>query len=135
MGTAPKPASVTPVEAIGDYLYHHDANTHWAFPTSSETDSTIRNGRAAWADFLNASPAQIIIGPNMTTLTFHLLRALGRSYGPGDEIVVTELDHHANVAPWRALVQERGITVHSVRMVPRAGRLVEGVREISRQGQ
>ena len=57
----------------------------------------------------------------MTTLTFHLARSLGRGYGPGDEIVVTELDHHANVDPWRALVQERGVTLRTVRMHPRGG--------------
>ncbi len=115
------PSSV--VEAISDYLYHHNANTHWVYATSRETDETIRNGRAALADFLNASPAEIIFGPNMTTLTFHLSRALGRAYGPGDEIVVTELDHHANVAPWQALAQERGVTVHSVRMIPETAQL------------
>jgi len=111
------------VEAVSDYLYHHNANTHWAYPTSSETDATIRNGRAALADFLNASPGEIVLGPNMTTLTFHLSRALGRTYGRDDEIVVTELDHHANVAPWRALEQERGVTVRSVRMVAETGQL------------
>lgn len=111
------------VEAMNDYLYHHNANAHWAFPTSQETDATIRNGRAALADFLNASPREIVFGPNMTTLTFHLARALGRGLGPGDEIVVTELDHHANVAPWHALAQERGVTLRWVRMIPETGQL------------
>lgn len=110
-------------EAVSDYLYHHNANTHWAYPTSNETDATIRNGREAMADFLNARPGEIIFGPNMTTLTFHLSRALGRAYGPGDEIVVTELDHHANIAPWRALAQERGVTIRSVRLIPETGHL------------
>jgi cysteine desulfurase family protein (TIGR01976 family) len=111
------------VEAISDYLYHHNANTHWAYPTSSETDATIRDGRAALADFLNATPVEIVFGPNMTTLTFHLSRALGMAYGPGDEIVVTELDHHANMAPWQALAKERGVTVHSVRMIAETAQL------------
>ena len=111
------------VEAVSDYLYHHNSNTHWGYPTSNETDATIRDGRAALADMLNASPSEIIFGPNMSTLTFHLSRALGRAYGPGDEIVVTELDHHANVDPWRALEMERGITVHSARMVTETGQL------------
>jgi len=111
------------VEAVSDYLYHHNANTHWAYPASNETDATISNGRAALADFLNSCPGEIIFGPNMTTLTFHLSRALGRAYGPGDEIVVTELDHHANVAPWRALAQERGVTVRLVRMVAETGQI------------
>ena len=61
----------------------------------------------------------------MTTLTFHLSRALARSWGPGDEVVVTELDHHANIDPWRALEKERGVTVRSVRLVPEEGRLDE----------
>jgi cysteine desulfurase family protein (TIGR01976 family) len=110
-------------EAVSDYLYHHNSNTHWGYATSNETDATIHNGRAALADLLNASPSEIVFGPNMSTLTFHLSRALGRAYGPGDEIVVTELDHHANVDPWRALAKERGVTVHSVRMLAETGQL------------
>jgi cysteine desulfurase family protein (TIGR01976 family) len=111
------------VEAISDYLYHHNSNTHWGYATSNETDETIRNGRVALADLLNASPSAVVFGPNMSTLTFHLSRALGRAYGPGDEIVVTELDHHANVDPWRALAEERGVTVHSVAMIRETGQL------------
>ncbi len=110
------------VEAMADYLVHHNANTHWAFPTSAETDAALRRSAAALADFLNASPAEIAFGLNMTTLTFHLARALGRRLGPGDAIVVTELDHHANIDPWRALERERGITILQVRMVPEIGR-------------
>ena len=109
---------ITVVDAMSDYLLHHNANTHWAFPTSVETDAIISGARTALADFLNASPDEIAFGANMTTLTFHLARALGRAYGPGDEIVVTELDHHANVAPWRALEKERGITIRVVKNVP-----------------
>ena len=78
---------------------------------------------AAIADFLNASPDEIGFGLNMTTLTFHLARAIGRRLGPGDAIVVTELDHHANIDPWRALERERGITILQVRMVPETGEL------------
>ncbi len=111
------------VEAISEYLYHHNSNTHWGYPTSNETDATIHNGRAALADLLNASPSEIVFGPNMSTLTFHLSRSLGHAYGPGDEIIVTELDHHANVDPWRALVKERGVTVHTVRMITETGQL------------
>src|SRR5271157_4219390 len=77
------------VEAVADYLYHHNANTHWAYPTSAETDQAIGQAREALADFLNAAPAEIAFGANMTTLTFHLARALGRQWGPPDEIVVT----------------------------------------------
>ncbi|MGE5326134.1 MAG: cysteine desulfurase-like protein [Deltaproteobacteria bacterium] len=111
------------VEAISDYLFHHNSNTHWGYATSNETDATIRNGRMALADLLNAKPSEIVFGPNMSTLTFHISRALGRCFGPGDEIVVTELDHHANVDPWRALAKERGVTVRSVRMVTETGQL------------
>src|SRR6186713_2536034 len=99
------------VEAMSDYLFHHNANTHWAFPTSVETDDVIASARGALADLLNAAPQEIAFGANMTTLTFHLARALGRSYGAGDEILITELDHHANIAPWTALAQERGVTI------------------------
>ena len=106
---------------MADYLYHHNANTHWAFPTSQETDEALADARQVLADFLNASPAEIAFGANMTTLTFHLARALGRRWGPGDEIVVTELDHHANVDPWRALERERGVTVRVARMIPETG--------------
>ena len=97
------------VEAMTDYLYHHNANTHWAYPTSEETDAIIDSARSVLAEFLNAGPTEIAFGANMTTLTFHLARALGHGYRPGDEIVVTELDHHANVAPWKALEKERGV--------------------------
>jgi cysteine desulfurase family protein (TIGR01976 family) len=100
--------------AVADYLIHHNANTHWHYATSEETDRLLVGAREALADFLGAGPAEIVFGANMTTLTFHLGRALGRGWGPGDELVVTELDHHANVAPWRALERERGVTVRSV---------------------
>jgi cysteine desulfurase family protein (TIGR01976 family) len=111
------------VEAMADYLFHHNANAHWAFPTSHETDEAIAGSRQALADFLNASPREVAIGANMTTLTFHLARSLGRRWGPGDEVVVTELDHHANVAPWQALARERGITVRMARMCSETGQL------------
>ena len=111
------------VDAMSDYLYHHNANTHWPYPTSEETDGLIAEARRALADFLGASAREIVFGANMTTLTFHLARALGRSWGPGDTVVITELDHHANVAPWRALERERGVTVTSVPMIPESGQL------------
>ncbi|MDQ2659230.1 MAG: cysteine desulfurase-like protein [Verrucomicrobiota bacterium] len=111
------------VEAMSDYLLHHNANSHWAFPTSQETDAIIAGAREALADFLNAAPNEIAFGANMTTLTFHLARALGREYGPGDEIIATELDHHANIAPWRALEKERGVTIRLIKMIPKTGQL------------
>jgi cysteine desulfurase family protein (TIGR01976 family) len=111
------------VEAMSDYLYHHNANTHWAYPTSEETDSIIDSARSVLAEFLNASPAEIVFGANMTTVTFHLARGLGHGYQPNDEVVVTELDHHANVAPWKALEKERGVRVRTVKMFPETGQL------------
>jgi cysteine desulfurase family protein (TIGR01976 family) len=111
------------VHAMEDYLYHHNANTHWPYPTSEETDALLADARSAMADFLGASPSEIVFGANMTSLTFHLARGLGRAWGPGDKVVITELDHHANVAPWRALERDRGITVLSVPMVPGTGQL------------
>ena len=111
------------VEAMADYLYHHNANTHWAYPTSQETDAAIEDARQTCAEFLNASAQEIAFGANMTTLTFHLARALGRQYGPGDEIVVTELDHHANIAPWQRLAIERGITIRVVKLERGTGQL------------
>jgi cysteine desulfurase family protein (TIGR01976 family) len=104
------------VEGMTDYLYHHNANTHWAFPSSRETDEVIAGARRAVADFLNADAGEVAFGNNMTTLTFHLARSLGRSMRPGDEVVVTELDHHANVDPWRAMASERGVTIRVARM-------------------
>ncbi len=111
------------VEAMTDYLYHHNANTHWHYPTSVETDQALARAREAFADFFGASPREVVFGNNMTTLTFHVARALGRKWGPGDEIVVTELDHHANVAPWRALERERGVTIRSVQFDTKTGEL------------
>ena len=102
------------VEAMTDYLYNHNANTHWSYPTSVETDALLAEARAVYADFFNATPADVSFGNNTTTIAFHLARALARGWQPGDEIVVTELDHHANIAPWRAAAQDRGLVVRSV---------------------
>ena len=113
------------VEQMNDYLYNHNANTHWAYPTSAETDAAIEHAREVCAEFLNASPTEIAFGANMTTLTYHLSRALGQRYSAGDEIVVTELDHHANVDPWRRLAAERGVTIRTVRMDTATGKLVD----------
>lgn len=115
----PKPVA----EAMTEYLLHHNANTHWAYPTSIETDAMLAASRETVADLLHVSPREISFANNMTTGTFHLARALGRKWGPGDEVVITELDHHANVAPWRALEKERGLTIRQVRMDPATGQL------------
>jgi cysteine desulfurase family protein (TIGR01976 family) len=111
------------VAAMADYLQYHNANTHWSFPSSIETDAAVFEARRVMATFLNATPAEIAFGPNMTTLTFHLARAIGRRLGPDDVIVVTELDHHANIDPWRALERERGVRILQVRMIPETGEL------------
>ena len=111
------------VEQMSDYLYHHNANTHWAYPTSAETDAAIEHAREVCADFLNGSPNEIAFGANMTTLTYHLSRALSLNYSAGDEIVVTELDHHANIDPWRRLAVERGVTIRTVRLDTETGQL------------
>jgi cysteine desulfurase family protein (TIGR01976 family) len=103
-------------EAMTDYLFNHNANTHWVYPTSEETDAIIAKAREAMADLLGASPNEIAFGANMTTLTFHLARTLGRMWSPGDEVIITELDHHANVAPWRALQYDRGIEIRSAKL-------------------
>jgi len=111
------------VAAMEDYLFHHNANTHWQYPTSEETDALRLQARERFADFFNAVADEIAFGQNMTTLTFHLSRGLGREWGPGDEVIVTELDHHGNVAPWRALAKERGVTIRNVKLNTSDGRL------------
>lgn len=111
-------------EAMSDYLLNHNANTHWGYPTSDETDQMIADSRQAFADFLNAEPDEIVFGQNMTSLTFHLGRALGRQFAEGDEIVVTELDHHANVDTWRALETDRGVVIRVLPMDIESGQLL-----------
>ena len=108
--------------AMTDYLMHHNANTHWIYPTSAETDAMLDEAREVFADFFNATAADVSFGNNMTTIAFHLARGLARGWNEGDEIVVTELDHHANVAPWRAIARDRGLVVRTVRLDPRTFR-------------
>jgi cysteine desulfurase family protein (TIGR01976 family) len=110
-------------DAVVDYLCRHNANTHWRYPTSEETDALLAGARSAMADFLGGDPFEIVFGANMTTLTFHVARALARGWRAGDEVVVTELDHHANVDPWRALEGEKEIVVRSIPVLPDAAQL------------
>jgi cysteine desulfurase family protein (TIGR01976 family) len=106
------------IDAMVSYFLGANANSHGAFLTSSRTDQVIAAARSAMADFLHASsPNEIVFGPNMTTLTFAFSRAIGKTLQPGDEIVVTILDHDANVAPWLAL-QERGVLIRLVDVHP-----------------
>ena len=95
------------------YLIESNANHGGAFPTSRESDRIIAESRLAVAHFLNAgSPQEIIFGPNMTSLAFTLSRSLAGELTPQDEIIVTRLDHDANISPWTIIAQERGCKVH-----------------------
>ena len=98
------------IDAISDYLRRDNANTDGAYATSRRTNAMLASARAAMADFLNCGADEIVFGPNMTTLTYAMSRAIGRDLGPGDEILVTRLDHDANVSPWLAL-EEKGVTI------------------------
>jgi cysteine desulfurase family protein (TIGR01976 family) len=91
------------INALRDYLISSNANTHGAFATSQRSDVILAGAHAAAADLLGGDADEVVFGPNMTTLTFALSRAIGRELKPGDELLVTRLDHDANVAPWVAL--------------------------------
>ena len=100
------------IAAMTAYLERSNANHGGAFTASVETDALLHEVHAAGADFLGAhDPDEIAFGPNMTTITFSISRALGRELRPGDEVLVTRLDHDANVAPWLAAANDRGATV------------------------
>ncbi|MFO7894897.1 MAG: aminotransferase class V-fold PLP-dependent enzyme, partial [Longimicrobiales bacterium] len=109
--------------AVRDYLLHHNGNAGWNYPTSRRTVEILAAGRQAMADLFGGRPDEVAFGPSMTTLTLRISRALGRTLAPGDRIVVTELDHHANVDPWKALADERGAEVRTVRLDPDTGTL------------
>ncbi len=111
------------IEAMANYLTRANANKGGQYATSQRSDEIISQARLAMADFLNAaSPREIVFGANMTTLTYNLSRSIGRILQPGDEIVVTRLDHDANIAPWLALV-ERGVEVKWANFDVEDGRL------------
>jgi cysteine desulfurase family protein (TIGR01976 family) len=115
-GGTQTPQSV--MDAVRDYFERCNANTGGAFATSSRTDSVIAAARSAMTDLLNCAADEIFFGANMTTMTFALARAVGRELQSGDEIVVTTLDHDANVAPWRVLEHEHNIVVRQVDINP-----------------
>ena len=98
------------IDAISDYLKYSNANTCGAYATSRRTDALLTESRGAMGDFFGCDKDEVVFGPNMTTLTFALSRAIGRELGPGDEILLTHLDHDANISPWRALA-ERGVII------------------------
>src|ERR1700739_2001603 len=101
------------IQAIENYFVSANANTCGAFETSRRNDEMIAATRGAMADFFNCHPSAVVFGQNMTTVTFALSRAIARELKPGEEIVVTTLDHDANVAPWRAL-EDKGVVVRQV---------------------
>ena len=101
------------IDAISDYLRRDNANTDGAYATSRRTNTMLASARAAMAEFLNCGADEIVFGQNMTALTYALSRAISRDLGPGDEILVTRLDHDANVSPWLAL-EEKGVTIRWV---------------------
>jgi cysteine desulfurase family protein (TIGR01976 family) len=101
------------IHAMAEYLRSNNANTCGAYLTSRRTDQMIAEARLAMSEFLGCDADEVVFGPNMTTLTFALSRAIGRELGPGDEVVLTHLDHDANISPWRAL-EERGVKVQMV---------------------
>lgn len=107
------------IDAVADYLAFRNANTGGSFLTSVETEEVIETARSRVTALLGApSPREIAFGQNMTTLTYALSRALRRGWGPGDELVVTDLDHQANVAPWRLAAEEAGMTVRTIPFDP-----------------
>ncbi|MBW4643821.1 MAG: cysteine desulfurase-like protein [Goleter apudmare HA4340-LM2] len=101
------------LDAMSDYLVRSNANAHGAFATSARTDALIKAARSASADFLGCDSDEVVFGANMTTLTFTLSRAIAQELKPGDEIIVTRLDHYANVSPWYAL-EEQGVIIRVV---------------------
>ena len=100
------------IEAVSSYYRESNANTDGAFLTSRRSDAIIAEAHQAMADMLGAAdPSEIKFGANMTTLTFHISRSICATFAPGDEIVVTGLDHHGNIDPWRGAAADRGLTI------------------------
>ncbi len=102
------------IDAISKYLARDNANTGGAYETSHRTDRMIAEARTAMAAFLNCDADEVVFGANMTSLTYAISRAIGREFGPGDEIVLTLLDHDANFSPWKAL-EEKGVIVRAAK--------------------
>ena len=112
------------VEAVADYLYHHNANTHWNYPDQRRNRRDAdRCPRRRWPIFSAVHPTRLSSAPTPRRSAFHVSRALGRQFSADDEIVITELDHHANVGPWQALAKERGCTLRVVKMDTASGAL------------
>jgi cysteine desulfurase family protein (TIGR01976 family) len=114
----------TVLDRMKDDLVDHNANHEGAFATSRESDALVEEAHQVAADFLNAGGShEIVFGPNMTSLTFMFSRALVRTFNPGDEIVVTRLDHDANITPWVMAAEDRGCKVNWVDFHPEDGTL------------
>lgn len=106
------------IEAITQYMIQGGANLHGAFPTSLETEKVIADARQSVADLLGVDADEVAFGANMTSLNFTIARALAKTWTAGDEIVLTELDHRANVDPWRLAAEERGVHVRFLSVNP-----------------
>lgn len=111
------------LDAVRRQMVERNGNAGWNFHTSRETDAMVAHARACYAALFGAAADEIVFGANMTTLTLRLAHALGRRWSAGDEIVLTELDHHANVDTWRMLERDRGIVIRVARMNPEDGTL------------
>ena len=111
------------IEAVSDALRLSMANVHGEFAASEHSTQTVAAARSALADLLGGSPDGVVLGPNMTTLTFHFADSLSASWKPGDEIVVTALDHDANVRPWVLAAERAGATVRWAEFDPDTGEL------------
>jgi len=123
------------MDAVTNYFLTANANTCGAFETSRRNDAMISATRVAMADFFNCDKDEVVFGQNMTTITFALARAIARDLKPGDEIVVTTLDHDANVSPWRAL-EEKGIVIRQASLPNRRhGALLSGRRPRAGHGE
>lgn len=109
------------IDAMARFMEAGGSNLHGPFVTSLETDSVVEEARGAVADLFNAQPGEIVFGQNMTSLTYALSRALARTWRRGDNIVVTRLDHDANVAPWIQAARDAGVTVRDVDFDPDDG--------------
>lgn len=123
------------IDAVSGYMSRGGANLHGPFPTSVETEEILHDTRRAMADFLGAGPDEVAFGANMTTLTFAVSRALARTWDKNSEVVVTELDHRANVDPWLLAAAERGATVRWVRVNPETLTLEAGDLERAINGK
>jgi len=123
------------LDRMVSYLTHHNANHGGAFATSLESDAILEEAHSAMADFLNASrPQEIIFGANMTTLTLHISRSIARTWQAGDEIVVTRLDHDANITPWVLAAEDRGVKVRWVNFNKDEGTLDLDEMRVALQG-